>query len=151
MTILYRPMMHATFQHLIGAVALVAAIPVFAADSICPDTVSVTQTGTAPAPEWTVSYSATPVQVEMVTFFNGPPKEEASLVYDTWANAKDTSVATWRFPKDSRGYWIKCSYRRTSMELSKALPPTISSCRVTYDRQSSSSSGLPAVGRIDGQ
>jgi hypothetical protein len=140
--------MHTLSKRLVAALVFIAALPVSAADSLCPDTVSVKQTGAAPAPDWSVSYSPTSLQVEMVTFYNGPPKEEASLVYDTWVKAKDTSTATWKFLHDARGYWIKCSYSGTTMELSKALPATVSVCRVTYDRQATSSSGLPAIKRI---
>jgi hypothetical protein len=75
-----------------------------AADSLCPETVSVKQTGAGPAPEWSVPYSTTPIQLEMITFYNGPPKDEVSLVYDTWTNAKDSPTASWKFPKDARGY-----------------------------------------------
>jgi hypothetical protein len=71
-----------------------------------------------------------------------------SLVYDTWTNAKDSSTASWKFPKDARGYWIKCSYRGTTLDLAKALSPTVTSCRVTYDRQAASAAGLPATKRI---
>jgi hypothetical protein len=133
------------------AAAYSVVLPTSASDSLCPETVSVKQTGTAPAPEWSMSTSATPIQLEMVTFFSGPPKEEASLVYDTWTNAKDTSTATWKLPKDPRGYWIKCSYRGTTVELAKALPPAVSSCRVTYERQAASAAGLPVIKRIDCQ
>jgi hypothetical protein len=140
--------MHTLPLSVVVAAMLLAALPAFAGDSLCPDTVSVKQTGAAPAPEWSVSYSATPSQLEMVTFYSGPPKEEASLVYDDLVRAKDSSTATWKFPKDPRGYWVKCSYRGTTLELSKALPPTVSSCRATYDRQAASPSGLPTIKRI---
>jgi hypothetical protein len=133
---------------LVAAVTLMAAPLAVAADSLCPETVAVKQTGAAPAPEWSVSYRATPIELEMVTFYSGPPKEEASLVYDDFVRAKDSSVATWKFPKDARGYWVKCSYAGTTLELSRALPPTVSSCRVTYDRQASSPAGLPTIRRI---
>jgi hypothetical protein len=144
----YQHTIHARLARLIAAMALLAAGPAFTADSVCPDTVSVKQTGAAPTAEWSTSNSAAPIQLEMVTFYNGPPKDEASLVYDTWTNVKDTSTAAWKFPKDARGYWIKCSYSGTTLELSKALPPTVSSCRVTYDRQAASASGLPVIKRI---
>lgn len=140
--------MHTLALRAVAAAALIAAFPVSAADSLCPEAVSVTQTGTAPAPEWSLSYSATPSRLEMVTFYNGPPQDEASLVYDSWSNAKDTSIATWKLPKDSRGYWIKCSYSGTTLELAKALSPAVSSCRVTYEREAPSSSGLPAIRSI---
>ncbi|HEV2977029.1 MAG TPA: STY0301 family protein [Casimicrobiaceae bacterium] len=140
--------MHRLPLFLVVAVTLLTASSASAADSLCPDTVSVTQTGTSPAPEWSLSYSRAPSELEMVTFYNGPPKEEASLVYNDFVRGKDSSTATWKFPKDLRGYWVKCSYRGTSLELSKALPPTVSSCRVSYERQAASPSGLPAIKRI---
>jgi hypothetical protein len=144
----YRYAARAFVLSLIGAMTLAATLPAFAADSLCPDAVDVKQTSAAPTPGWSVSYSSTPTRLEMVTFYNGSPKEEASFAYDSWIDAKDTSTATWKLPKDARGYWIKCSYRGTSTELSKALPSTVSSCRVTYDRQAASSSGLPVIKRI---
>jgi hypothetical protein len=119
-----------------------------AADSLCPETVSVKQTGAAVAAEWSMSYSALPNQLEMVTFYSGPPKDDASLVYDDWVKAKDSATATWKFAKDPRGYWVKCSYRGTTLELSKALPPTVSTCRVTYDRATATAAGLPEIKRI---
>lgn len=127
------------------AVPLAAAGPAAASGSLCPDTVNVKQTGAAPAPEWAVSYGTLPNRLEAVTFYNGPPQDGASLVYDDLVKAKDSSRATWRFPKDPRGYWIRCSYRGTTLELAKALPGTVSSCRVTYDRESSSAAGLPTI------
>jgi len=128
--------------------ALATALPAFAADALCPDSVSVRQTGAAPTPEWSVSYSALPNRLQMVTFYSGPPKDEASLVYDDFVNAKDSSTATWKFPKDARGYWVVCSYAGTTLELAKALPATLSSCQVVYDRTTASPSGLPAIKRI---
>ena len=140
--------MHGLPLFLAVAATLLTTSSASAADSLCPDRVSVKQTGAPPAPGWSLSYSGAPSELEMVTFYNGPPKEEASLVYDDFVRGKDSSTATWKFPKDARGYWVKCSYRGTALELSKALPATVSSCRVTYDRQGGSPSGLPAVKRI---
>ena len=140
--------MHALPLSLAIAATVMATWPASAADLLCPDAVSVKQTGAAPTPEWSVSYSATPTELEMVTFYSGQPKDAVSLVYDDFARAKDSATATWRFPKNPRGYWVKCSYRGTTLELSKALPPTVASCRVTYDRVAASPSGLPAIKRI---
>jgi hypothetical protein len=141
-------LMHRLPLFLALAAMLLTTRSASAADSLCPDTVSVKQTGAPPAAEWSVSYSGAPSELEMVTFYSGPPKEEASLVYDDFVRGKDSSTATWKFPKDPGGYWVKCSYRGTSLELSKALPPTVSSCRVSYDRHAASPSGLPAIKRI---
>lgn len=124
------------------------AVAVCAAESLCPENVSVKQALAAPTPEWTVSTRATPIALEMVTFYSGPPKDEASLVYDELARAPEGSIATWKFPKDPRGYWVKCTYHGTTQELAKALPATLSSCRVTYERQAAGVSALPAIKRI---
>jgi hypothetical protein len=140
--------MHGLPLFLAVAATLLTTGSALAADSLCPDRVSVKQTGAPPAPEWSLSYSRAPSELEMVTFYNGPPKEEASLVYDDLVRGKDSSTATWKFPKDPRGYWVKCSYRGTSLDLSKALPPSVSSCRVNYERQAAAPSGLPAIKRI---
>lgn len=138
-----------TMIKLFASVAVLAtAFPAGAGDSLCPDSVRVKQTGAVPTPEWSVSYSTSPNRLQMVTFYSGPPKDEASLVYDDFVNAKDSSTATWRFPKDARGYWVKCSYAGTTLELAKALPATLSSCQVVYDRTSASPAGLPAIKRI---
>jgi hypothetical protein len=139
--------MHILRTGLVATATVIAPLPASAADSLCPDTVSVTQSGVAP-PGWSASSSKTPIQLEMVTFYNGPPKDEASLVYDDFKRAKDSSIATWKFPKDPREYWVKCSYRGTTLELSKALPPAVSTCRVTYDREAGPPSGLPAIKSI---
>lgn len=84
----------------------------------------------------------------MVTLYSGPPKNEASLDYDEFVSTNDSSVATWKFPKDPQGYRVKCSYRGTTLELSKPLPSPVSSCRVIYDREAGLPSGLPAIKRI---
>lgn len=140
--------MHALLLSLAAAATLITPWPASAANLLCPDAVSVRQTGAGPAPEWAVSYSALPTELEMVTFYSGPPKDAASLVYDDLVQARDSSTATWTFPKDPRGYWVKCSYHGTTLELSKALPPAVTSCQVTYDRLAASPSGLPAIKRI---
>jgi hypothetical protein len=128
--------------------ALLAAAPASAADSLCPATVNVKQSGAAPTPAWTVSYSTTPSELEMVTFYSGPPKDEASLVYDRIVKTKDSSLATWNFGPDPHGYWVKCSYSGTTIELSQPLPPTLKSCRVTYSREETFASGLPTIRNI---
>jgi len=140
--------MHTLTMSLAAAATFSAALPAHATDSLCPDAVSVKQTGAAPTPEWSVSYSAMPNRLDMVTFYDGPPKDEASLVYDDFVKAKDSSTATWKFPRQARAYWVKCSYAGTTLELSRPLPLTVSSCRVIYDRDARFPAGLPAIKRI---
>ena len=123
-----------------------------AADEVsCPDTIKVDQKAIPPSPEWDVSYSALFHQLEMVTFFSGPPQENASLVYDEKSKTKGGWVGTWNFPRDAGSYWIRCSYRGTRAELSRRLPDSVSVCRVTYDNGSHFPSGLPVIRKIECQ
>lgn len=130
--------------------ALVLAGICFAADEVwCPDTIKVDQKAIPPSPEWGVSYNSLPPQLEMVTFFSGPPQENASLVYDEKSKTKGGWVGTWTFPRDAGGYWIRCSYSGTRAELSRRLPDSVSVCRVTYDNGSHFPSGLPVIRKIE--
>ncbi len=115
----------------------------------CPETINVDQKAIPPSAEWSVSYDSLPHVLEMVTFFSGPPQNNASLVYDKKSKTKGGWVGTWNFPKDAGGYWIQCSYRGTRAELSKRLPDSVSVCRVTYDDGSRFPSGLPVIQKIE--
>ncbi len=132
------------------AFALVSTGVCFAADEVwCPVTIKVDQKAEPPSSEWSVSYSSLPHQLEMVTFFSGRPEENASLVYDKRSKTKGGWIGTWNFPKDDRGYWMRCSYEGTSAELSRRIPDSISICRVTYDEGSHYASGLPVIRKIE--
>jgi hypothetical protein len=84
--------LHALLIALIAALPFRQGLAASVADSLCPETVSVQQTGVRPPTGWSLSYSTTPNQLERVTFYSGPPKDEASLVYDAWVNAEDSST-----------------------------------------------------------
>jgi hypothetical protein len=121
-----------------------------AADEVsCPDTIKVDQKAIPPSPEWDVSYSALSHQLEMVTFFSGHPRDNASLVYDKRSKTKSGWVGTWIFPKDADSYWIRCSYTGTRAELFRRLPNSVSVCRVTYDERPHFPSGLPVIRKIE--
>lgn len=115
----------------------------------CPATVQVEQKASLPPAPWSVSYRAESSTLEMVTFFNGPPEEMASLVYDKTRKIKRGWVGIWNFPRDERGYWIRCAYQGTRAELSRKLPDAITGCRVSYDGDIHSVQGLPAIRAID--
>jgi hypothetical protein len=120
-----------------------------AGDTGCPLTVKVEQKAVSPSREWRVSYSFLPHRLEMVTFFSGPPEENVSLVYDERSKVRGGWVGTWNLPHDTRGYWIRCSYEGTSVELSRRLPDTVGSCRVTYEEGLHTSSGMPVIRKIE--
>lgn len=130
---------------------LLAGICFAVEEAWCPDTIKVDQKATPPSPEWSISYSSLPHQLEMVTFLSGPPQDNASLVYDERSKTTGGWIGTWRFPRDAGGYWIRCSYRGTRVELSRRLPISVSVCRVTYDDGSHFPSGLPVIRKIECQ
>jgi len=60
--------------------------------------------------------------VKSLTFYEGPPAEKASLVYDEANNSNGEFVATWHFDQNSpRGYWLTCSYAGTEKMFSGRL------------------------------
>jgi len=69
-----------------------------------------------------------------VTFYEGLPSAEASLVYDETATKGDDWIASWRFPPNAGGYWMVCRYEATTMELARALPSAVTVCHVAYDK-----------------
>jgi hypothetical protein len=90
----------------------------------------------------------TPHTLSGITFYDGPPSEKASLVYDRITHGKTEQVATWTFaPQKARPIWLACSYAGTSIELTKALPATITTCAVTYDAQQQIT-GMPVIKKI---
>ncbi|MGO9611453.1 MAG: STY0301 family protein [Dissulfurispiraceae bacterium] len=126
-----------------------AGVCLAAEEAWCPDTIKVDQKATPPSPEWSISYSSLPHQLEMVTFFSGPLEDNASLVYDEKSKTTGGWIGTWRFPLDTGSYWIRCSYSGTRVELSRRLPMAVSVCRVTYDDGSRFPSGLPGIAKIE--
>ncbi len=89
-----------------------------------------------------------PHQLAALTFYDGPPQEKASLVYDDITKAAGKQFAKWTFaPHPERAIWITCSYSGTSILLARALTPGISSCTVTYDARQQIA-GTPLIEKI---
>ena len=105
------------------------------ADARCPATVAVEERVAEPPEGWSVQQHKSGHRLAGVTFYDGPPASEASLVYDETKTEGDDWIATWRFPANAGGYWIACRYEATTMELARALPPAVSVCRVAYDKR----------------
>lgn len=120
----------------------------FAAESdICPAHLDTRQSAKAPYPFQIVPGSeASPLMG--VTFFDGDPKDEASLAPDSEKKAAGTTVATWKFTPDAKlGIFVRCSYFGTSLQLQRRLVPTPEMCAVTYDDKVSTG-GLPTILKI---
>jgi hypothetical protein len=120
-----------------------------AADTVgCPATISARQQLATPVAGWTAMEDDTPHNLAGITFYDGPPSEKASLVYDRITHGKTEQVATWTFAaQKARPIWLACSYAGTSIELTKALPTTITMCAVTYDPQQTID-GMPVIKKI---
>lgn len=101
----------------------------------CPPALTVKQEAVAPPAGWFAGDDGQPHRLAAVTFFDGPPKELASLVYDDSASAAGEWTGIWHFGPNPRGFWIACSYRGTSVTLSRRLPEEVKECRVRYERE----------------
>jgi hypothetical protein len=120
----------------------------FAAETdICPARLETRQSAKAPYPFQLVSGDdASPLMG--VTFFDGDPKDEASLAPDNEKKSAGTTVSTWKFAADDKlGTFVRCSYFGTSLQLQRRLVPTPGTCAVTYDDKVSTG-GLPTILKI---
>ena len=116
--------------------------------SLCPETVKVEQRVVETPQGWGAGLSDTKSAIAMVTFFDGPPTERASLKYDTELKQRGGWVATWTLAPNTRGYWIQCAYDNTTAVLSRRLPESVKTCAVTYERNTKAASGLPLVKHV---
>ena len=120
-----------------------------AADTIsCPASITTRQELTSSANGWSPLLDDTPHNLAGLTFYDGPPTEKASLAYDQYKHGKGEDLATWTFAKqEDRRIWLVCSYSGTAVELSRTLPPQITTCTVSYDPQTHVA-GLPEIKKI---
>ena len=114
--------------------ALVAACSANAQDAYCPQSISVKQTAEKVPAGWTAGQEKTPNNLAGITFYDGPPEQEASLVYDKWTKRNGLAYGVWSFtPNSAPGIWLSCRYAATNVVLSKRLPASTSGCTVTYN------------------
>jgi len=86
--------------------------------------------------------------LSMVTFFDGKPEENASLVYDEIKDTKDGARATWLLnPRSEHGYYLVCTYEKPAKPVTQKLSPKLSSCAVVYGKPAGESK-LPPVRSI---
>ncbi|HZR27446.1 MAG TPA: STY0301 family protein [Terriglobales bacterium] len=102
-------------------------------ESYCPKSITVKETVEKVPEGWTAGQDKTPKNLLAgITFYDGPPEQEASLVYDSWTKRNGLAYGVWHFDPNS-SIWISCRYSATSVVLSKQLPAKTSKCDVTYD------------------
>jgi len=87
--------------------------------------------------------------LSMVTFFDGKPEDQASLVYDEIINTKEGSRATWRLNAGSeRSYYLVCTYEKPVKPVTQKLSPKLTGCTVDYGKPAEKSK-LPPVRSIE--
>src|SRR5262245_52091693 len=101
----------------------------------CPRTLAVEQKPVETPEGWSAADDGSPHRLDQVTFFDGPPADLASLVYDDEATAEKEWTGIWHFEPNPRGFWIACAYSGTSVVLSRRLPAEVKECRVTYEKE----------------
>jgi hypothetical protein len=120
--------------NLIALACAIAAPHLACAQATCPASLVVEQKTSAPAPNWTVTYSGYDTALAGVTIFEGPPAEQASLMPDSEQTTNEIVFQTWKLARSDRGYWIQCQYANTTAQISRRLPADVSRCDVTYER-----------------
>ena len=117
-------------------------------ESLCPATISVEQRVNNPPEGWEAAQSDAKMQLSMVTFFDGPPAERASLKYDRELKEKHEWAALWTLAPSARGYWLRCAYENTTGVLLRQLPAEVTNCKVIYERKEFAANGLPAIRHV---
>jgi len=120
-----------------------------AADLVtCPASITTRQDLASTISGWTTLKDDTPHNLAGITFYDGPPAEKASLVYDNIKKVKGEQIARWSFaPHNGRQTWLACSYAGTIIELTRTLPSQTTACSVTYDT-TETIAGLPVIKKI---
>lgn len=119
-----------------------------AAGISCPATIKTEQKASAPA-AWEIGYGALPIALAQVTIFEGPPSEQASLVYDTEKKLPKEIVLTWNLGPSKRGYWLQCAYSSTTAMISRRLPDTVKHCEVRLARENTFVNGQAVVNKVE--
>lgn len=104
-----------------------------AQDSYCPKSIRTKQTVEAVPEGWKAANGKGEHFLAALTIFEGPPEQEASLVYDSYLKGTSTDEAIWKFDP-AQHIWISCVYQGTVVTLSKALPEKTTECKVRYSR-----------------
>lgn len=130
------------------SVLLLSASAAASDSAICPARIDVHEQLSASVEGWTPMLDDVPHQFAGITFYDGPPREKASLVYDRITKAAGKQTAKWQFATTKeRPIWIACSYAGTAVQLTKSLPKSMTGCEVTYDARQQIA-GLPVIEKM---
>jgi hypothetical protein len=105
-------------------------LPALASEYVCPEDKKEDQQVSCVPHGWLSSTLTSNIpQSDMLTVFDGPPGEMASLVPD---NEGATENAFWTFPAEKeRPLWIQCGYAGSTTYLSRPLPDSTVKCTQT--------------------
>ena len=134
---------------LIAFACAIAPVRFAQAESACPATIAVQQRASAPASDWTVTYSGYETAVAGVTIFDGPPAQQASLVPDNEKTVGDSIIQVWQLPKSNRRYWLQCDYANTTAQISRRLESGVSRCDVVLNQNMRFSGGGNVVKSVN--
>lgn len=126
----------------ISMVLLIFTHPTYAKQPIeikCPAQITTKETLANTIPYWHATIQDTTHPWRAVTFYDGDPRDNASLAPDK----ENKNQSTWQFtsPRE-RDIYIACGYYRSSIELNQTLAKNITSCTISYDTMTSSEQGL---------
>ena len=126
-----------------------AASTLFAADAVqCPPRIEVNQRLAVRLPGWSAISDQIPHQLAGLTFFDGNPRDQASLATDKQTTVNGKTVASWTFGVSGSPTWVACRYAATDVMLTRELPRPVRSCSITYATRETID-GLPVIDRVD--
>jgi len=106
-------------------------ILLFALIEACPQTIQVSPRVMNPPAGWSVD--AEPVtqthKLSGATLYDGPPKEQASLVPD----AREKGTSTWLLRPNPRGYYLECRYGEVT--LSRRISNELKQCQLVETKE----------------
>jgi hypothetical protein len=121
----------------------------FAADLVqCPPRIEVNQRLAVQFPRWSAISDQIPHQFAGLTFFDGNPRDQASLAPDKQTTVNGKTVALWTFGVSGGRIWVACRYAATDVMLTRELPRTVRTCSITYATRETVD-GLPVVETVD--
>jgi hypothetical protein len=120
-------------RHVLMSCFLVLAYASAHADEfVCPPSITVTeQPASAVGSEWSVRNSGATHPLSHVSFYDGDPKQNASIVPQREFRSGADDVAVWLFGTSDVPMWLACHYRATSLFLTRQLP-LYRECTVRY-------------------
>jgi hypothetical protein len=126
-----------------------AAGGIFAADLVqCPSRIEVNQRLAVQLPGWSAISEQIPHQLAGLTFFDGKPRDQASLAPDKQTAINGKTLALWTFGVSGNPIWVACRYAATDVMLTRELPRTVRTCSITYATRETID-GLPVIDNVD--